>query len=331
MSFTTGSANSVEDLVVELFDWAVNTAGWTQNELDTTNNYGTLSRNSCFVSFRWDSSPATDLGMYQSLGWSAGNEPHEQLDDSGNGDTTIPINLSRRVNFKHSGPFPVYHFFAPNDAPYYIHVVVEYSVGSFRHLGFGELEKIGDWTGGEYVYGHLWDQTPAFSDSPASATHSMGLDGVNGLATNGNTLHAESLPFQDASSKWVVFTQNPPGTGGTDRAGNPRGVALGTTRGGLFTRQLSWLPIDKIQPTYKPLCPIDVVYRAGPNPNAPEVWSKLGVQRHVAICNLGKVQEGESISLGGEPWIVFPWTRKQFDQLQTEESRNAGIAYRKVT
>ena len=47
---------------------------------------------------------------------------------------------------------------------------------------------------------------------------------------------------------------------------------------------------------------------------------------------MGLVAPGDSIFLGGDDeWLVFPWTRKQHLQIETEESWRAGWAYKKVT
>ena len=104
-------------------------------------------------------------------------------------------------------------------------------------------------------------------------------------------------------------------------------MCYGTARGGLDSVNICWLPISKVA-AFKALAPINVFYRAAPSV---EVQHFLGTQRDVTVCNLGLVAPGDSIQVGEDEWLVFPWTRKQHNQVETEESWRAGWAYRKVT
>ena len=204
MAYQTGSATDLEDLVSDLFTFLTGaTAAWTQDELDTTNNYGTIHKNNVYVSFRWDDSPGNYLAVYQSLGWTASTLPHNQDDDSGQGDTTTPIGSGRGCNMLGAGPYTAYYFFASDSAPFYCHVVVEPSSGRYRHFGFGELDKEGDWTGGEYCYAHYWDQSSIQVDLTTSTLHSFGMDGNSQTTANNATIHAEGLPDQGASENAI--------------------------------------------------------------------------------------------------------------------------------
>ena len=48
------------------------------------------------------------------------------------------------------------------------------------------------------------------------------------------------------------------------------------------------------------------------------------------MCNIANLDPGQVINIAGDDWYFFPWTRKQFLQNDTEETRNAGVAYRRV-
>ena len=326
MAFETGTPTDLQDLVSKLFTFLTGlTPAWVQDEFDGTNNYGTIhnSTSSVYVSFRWDDSPGTDLAIYHSLGWTTSLEPHQQDDDSGNGDTTTPINIDRRCNLLSSGPYTGYTFFASEAAPFYCHVVVEHSSGQFRHFGFGQMNKVGDWTGGEYCYGHHWAQGASSADVPTANAHAWGWDGIGTTTSIAGTIHAEGLDQQGASEKWIVLTGAT--TGGTDRAAVTRQVALGSSRSGLWTHYLSWLTTAQLN-LYKPLIPIGAVFRD--TSTSPDTWYLLGTQPDVAIINIANFSAGDDITVGSDTWRVFPWVRKQFLENDTEESRNAGIAYK---
>ena len=61
MAFTSGTASSLNDLLTQIFSFAV-TNGWTQDQLDTGAGKAALSKNSVFISMRWD--PSTPLQLY---------------------------------------------------------------------------------------------------------------------------------------------------------------------------------------------------------------------------------------------------------------------------
>ena len=327
MAFETGSATDLQDVVSKLFTFLTGaTAAWTQDELDLTNNYGTIHKSGVYVSFRWDDSPGTDLAIYQSLSWGAANEPHQQPNDSGNGDTTIPINAERRCNMLGSGPYTSYFFFASDTAPWYCHAVIEPAAGRSRHFGFGELIKKGDWTGGEYCYGHFWNQNVSTVDVPSSASHTFCLEAVGNSNSVAGTIHAEGLPIQAGTDKWLVTTAA--GSYGTDTAGEDRFGATASSRSGLFTYYLSWIALSQIN-SYKPMSPVLCMFIN--LLTAPDTIFYLGAQPDVAIVNIKNLSPADEITIGSDTWKVFPWVRKQFDEDGVnEESWNAGIAYKKI-
>lgn len=327
MAYETGTATGIEDLISKLFTFAtgLSTTPWTQDELDTSANYGTLHRDNCYVSFRWDATAETDLAIYQSLGWTVSTLPHNQDDDSGAGDTTIPIDSNRRVNFVSNGPFTKYYFFAGEGDEPYIHIVVEVDSGRFRHFGFGHLVKFGTWTGGEYAYAHVWIAGAA-SDDVKSTQHTFGMDGVSLTFTDGCTVHMEGVTDQGVNEKWGMCSSRSSPIG-TDRAGEDRIALQGGTRSGFWGYYLSWVPYSTPN-AYKPFMPIPLITRN--TAAAPDTWLWLGEWPDVAIVNMTSFTPAQEITIGSDTWMVFPWVRKQYLQVNTEESWNAGIAYKKI-
>jgi hypothetical protein len=278
-----------------------------------------------YVSFAWDNTDQDQLAIYQSLGYTGGNDIDAHPDDSGNGDSTpATVNSERRVNFESTGPYTAYYFFASDDAPYYCHVVVEVTSGVFRHFGFGTIIKVNDWTGGEYAYGHIWNQSTGAIDVPGSTQHSVGLDSNASNNADGATMHIEGVGNQGVNEKWGTFSSS---SSGTDTAGENRALLFGGMRGGWWARYVSVLRPSTLN-AFVPISPVPVFYRDAST--TPDTMMYLGQMRHVGIVNMHNFSPGDEITVGSETWVVFPWVRKQYLEADTEESWNAGYAYRKI-
>lgn len=325
MAYETGSATGISDLMSKLFTFAtgLTTTPWTQDELDTLQ--GTLHLGDCYVTFRWDDTVEEQLGIYQSLGWTSSTEAHLMPDDSGNGDTSVPIDSGRRVNFTTPGPFTAYHFFASEGDTPCIYVVVEYASGLFRHFGFGNIKKFGTWTGGEFTYGHYWH--PSGADDPDYTLHQFLLDGISGNTTDCATMHMEGFSWQGASEKWGAFSARTR-PGGTDRAGEDRSCLVGGARHGFWGWYLCGIRYSA-GAAFKPIIPIAICdFNQGPTPDE-FVW--LGEMADIGIVNMHAFTPGQDITVGTDTWTVFPWVRKRYEKDDQEESWNAGVAYKKVT
>jgi hypothetical protein len=55
----------------------------------------------------------------------------------------------------------------------------------------------------------------------------------------------------------------------------------------------------------------------------------LGTQPDVRMVNMANIEPGEVLTVAGEDWYCFPWVVKKMDLDNTEESWNAGTAYRR--
>jgi len=326
MAYETGTASSQQDLLTKLSTFA-QANGWTQDELDVPNKELCLHRSTCYVQFRWDAIASTgSIGVYQSTGYTAGLTPGNHPEDSGSGLIgTGAITTQRRVAEIGDGPFTAYYFF---EEDYYIHCVLEYAAGLFRHFGFGILEKVGSWTGGEYAYGHVWYQGVASArDNPLDSRHALPFDAL-GSTTNTDymTTHAEALPGQAANGHWLVSWAGT--TPGNDRAAQARGCSFGSLRGGPLSHAVAWLPVNPSN-GYVPLTPIQLFYRRDPGLST-EKWYLLGSPKDVRVVNIRYIAPAEEIAIGAATWKFFPWVRKQWLQADTDESGYAGLAYKKI-
>lgn len=329
MAFQTGVSTSIDNLMQTLSTF-LQANGWTEDDI-TTGATGRMSihKNSIYVHFQWtDTVDGGTLAMYQSLGYiNSGTSKWLHTDDSGSGQATASsssLDNGRCVN-KFEGPHTNYWFFEKDSSPAYINVVVEVDAGRFRHFGFGELDKIGDWTGGEYCYGHLWGQTATQIDNPASTGHAVGFGAGDVSTDNPCTLHIEGHTGEpNVNTKWAAIGGSAT-SGGTDRSVVARWPGLGGSRGGPWVSPFAHMPISQLN-AFKPLMPISVMVRdTAPTPDA---FYLLGFQKDVAVINIKNIDPASTVVVGSDTWYIFPWVRKQRLQVDTEESWNAGWAYK---
>lgn len=330
MAFQTGTSTSIENLLQQLSTF-LQANGWTE-EFANTGDPGTIgfSKNSIFVSMQY--TEATDGGtmaMYQAgaADPSPTTEPWTATDDSGSGeDSTTPsaFDNERCVNV-FAGPHTGFFFFENDSGPAYIHVVVEVDAGRYRHFGFGEVDKIGDWSGGEYCYGHRWDQSTSNRiDQPSSGFHNIGMDSVTFVGNSSATMRVSGYPGEpNVATEWAIMGDT---GGGLDTAGVARWRAFGGWRA---SREFSMWHGFRISlaSAFKPLvpCPIELIDIVP----APDLARRVGFQADVRMANIGNIEPGQIISISGDDWYFFPWVRKQFLENDTEESWNAGVAYRR--
>ena len=319
MAYSTGGATSHDNFFTSL-DSFLTTNGWTQDIFNTTTNEGAWHKGTVYAQIRWDGTD--NFTLFHSLGIS-GSIPG--TNDSGNGDTgSAPHTAERRCNVVGTLSAATYYFFADGD---YFHCALEVATGRFRHFGWGILDKEGDWTGGEYCYGHIWDQSAGNIDAPAASVHTVGLDSRNDGLTNQDcaTVHIEGFPSQGGTSKWGVVTSLT--AAGNDTAGVARVLLDGFMRDGPWPNAVLFIPAN-VNDGFVPMCFIEVYYRL--ESPSPDRYYLLGVQPDVMLINMKNINPGDEFSVGADTWKVFPTVRKQTLENNTEESWNGGIAYKKV-
>ncbi len=331
MAFQTGTSTSIENLLQTLSTF-LTANGWTQ-DFATTGDPGRIgfSKNNVFVAMQY--TEATDNGvmaLYQSTSNDNSSSVWLSTGDSGNGVSSLvasAFDQQRCVN-EFAGPHSNYWFFENDSSPAYVHVVVEVDAGRYRHFGFGEIDKIGDWVGGEYAYAHYWSQSTSFIDNPVAAQNHAGPDGA---ATGGSDFYNATMRIDghsgepSAATIWANIRNE--AAVGNDRAGNPRWQGVGGWRG---SREWNTMCGYRLSPAtaYKPLIPvpIEVINYA----SAPDAVYRVGYQADVRTINIANLDPAQVISIAGDQWYFFPWVRKQFLQNNTEESWNAGVAYKRV-
>jgi len=342
MAFSSGTATNQQDLLTQLFSFAT-ANGWTQDEFNTTTKVGSLHNtagSNIFVHFGWEGTEVggpDNIAMTQSQAFSGtGLNIDAHTNDSGNGvafpgGTTL-LTAERRVSRIGDGPFTAHHFYQ-GASPDYIYVVLEYASGLFRHFGFGELEKIGDWTGGDWVGGHVWDEDGVQDDVPSSTTHTILLDGVH-TSTSGTeerdpgTIHIEGLPSQVASGRYGHLGNTTSAAWqGVDGDGTDRETVIGGIRGGFALREYGWL-LASLLNGFVPLIPVPIVYTVPGT--SPVQHILLGFMPNIRHIQMGNFTPGQTIVVGSDTWRIFPGVRKRFQADNQSETRNMGIAYLQV-
>lgn len=332
MSFTNQTVTDIDDLITKLFAFLTGTPGWTQDQLDTTNNKAAIHKGNVYVSFRWATTSPTAIGIYQALGYTGGNDPGNHPNDSGNGNvsgTNATILTARRA-LTTNAPLQFWAF-TDTTTETYCHVVVQTVSTEYVHFGFGNIEKVGDWTGGEYCYGQLMDLTQT-STPQTFAAQSVLLDGLlanAGAISNAQdyagTIHIEGLPAENGASKWGVV-MGPQGTLGNDRAGNSRPLVFGGFRAGAIANafgRFSAASTKGLQPGY----PIGLLYRL-PSPTTDFIW--LGWMKDVRGVSLEFYAPQDQVTIGSDTWILFPSQKKSSGSSSTTTGWQ-GIMYKKIT
>jgi len=332
MAFQTGTATSIQNLLQTLSTFLV-ANGWTESYANT-GDPGTIAftKNSVFVAFQYSETAdggAGTMAMYQSTAHDTADNtmPWLSTGDSNNGAASVVIDnldTERCVNI-FAGPHVAYWFFENDASPAYCHVTVEVDAGRFRHFGFGEIDKIGDWVGGEYVYGHFWGQANNQIDIPFSTGHAIGFDSQGIAPGRGATMRVEGhVEEPEAATVWANWIA---GAALTDTAGNLRWNGGSGWRG---SREFALFQNFRISEAtgFKPMTPVPIeLANIAPVPDS--LW-RVGYQADVRMCNIGNLVDGQIINIAGDNWYFFPIVRRQFLSNNTEESRNAGVAYRRI-
>lgn len=324
MAFSTGTATTLANLVTAI-DTFVTANGWTQDQLDTGAGKAAWHRTATgvtlYLSVRWNTSTPNHLGIYQALGFTGGNDPGTHPNDSGNGAVSsvdATIGGQRCVNALGNGPF-TYWFF---EQDYYVHIAVENAADIFRHFGCGALQKTGDWTGGEYAYGHRKLVSGVLSTTDTLVLDGLFHSGTDTTKRQAATLHVEGLPNQGGTGKWGQVwgsTTTPP----NDTAGVAKVVIQGGFRAGPTATPFGTYP-DGSGSGGIPMYPIEVYYQDVANSRV----YYLGRMPDVRGVNIRNFAARQVVSIGGSDWYFFPTQQKSVGG-STTGTQNQGIAYRR--
>lgn len=334
MAFTSGTATDLEDLIADISTF-LQANGWTEDRRDNAAGIVGWSKNSIFVSGRWDPADPQALSLHQATAAlpASGTEPGDATGDSGNGYNTSSSHSNTNLRTERyvelgNGPFVHYAIFEQDASPAYVHIVVETSTDIFAHFGFGELDKVGDgWTGGEYCYGNVHE-----SSTELFANSTWLLDGVFGN-TSGNderqaaTIRISGFPSQLAGSVWgqVWGRCRNDANAPDDTAGNPKVGIQGGFRAGPFAKHWGVMSADKLTGMI-PMYSIGCFYCDNVN----DYVYFIGWQPDVRAVNMRGIAAKEQVVIGSDTWHIYPATQRDIGN-GSGTTGYMGIAYKEVT
>ena len=337
MSYSNQQTSNLADLVSKLNTFLSGTPGWTSDHHDAGAGKWAMHKTGAgydiYPSFRWDTVSPNHLGIYQALGFiGTGTDPGNHTDDSGNGEisgTDSVIDNGRNVPITNT---PIQFWCFEDD--HYAHIVVETVEGKYVHFGFGQFDKLGDWTGGEYVYGFKFYNLNSTSVG-IRGSNSFLLDGLtkdndpsgqNDREDFVATVHAEGLPNEGGSSKWAVHMgDQSSGSLGIDRATNARIHFVGGFRGGPIARGFGIFNANS-EKALIPAYPLGSFYWDRTDDSA----RFMGFVKDIRGVNMRYFVGAQEVTVGSDTWVLFP---SYFKQTNGGIGTTAwqGIAYKKVT
>ena len=334
MAYETGTSSSVIDLLDKFRLFAI-AQGWTVNRWVTAGSGRELciQKGSAYFNFRaWSNeamlvngtSTASKYGitMNGSDGYASGNAWDRQ--------PGYPVRLSSTGGDQYhvmfplvttTGPFPAYHFFAPDSKTLYAEV--EVTTGTFQRWGCGSLDLFNPAAqgGGRFIYStasqHVTNGTGSTDWLSADADHS--------------SYACELVPFRSAD----FATDN--GTSGRSSASIVRAAfsSFDNWAGSGRTVGYTGLPYacqgggchDKVLRDYSPN-PLNGIGLLLPNIVSlnigNEFLSPIGVIPGMRYMDMTNYLPGDEFTIGSDTWKVFPWYTKG------GLGYNRGIAYLKV-
>lgn len=220
------------------------------------------------------------------------------------------------------GPYAKLWLFGQSGAAPYIYMVLEIAAGRYRHFGFGEVNKLGTWTGGSFNYGQSWVQGAGQSSAPGHANNTKPFSG-DSTAPNGG-LHCEQVTsanhsFVGVDQRYCPLTQT----------NNARRADTGLTDGTGFnyTARTQGIPGAGVS-LYNQRAHLGrIVFSVFDNGG---FWRLAGEVPGARTVSVAPFQDAEEFSIGSDVWKVFPLVRRGTLSNQ-ESSGDYGLAYRKVT
>ena len=339
MSYRTGTAQTLPDFFAALNSFAQNHGGWN-SRLDIARGHLSIYTTDLCASASWfpdDDYDDNTFSLHHATDFTQNAGPGEHPGDSGIGvaASTVspgtpapnPLLAGRCVARPGDGPFN-YWLFAEGDTQspteaYYIHAVLKGANDQYSHFGFGRLDKLGTYTGGEYVYGHMQEEGPG--EAALSTSHSILLDGLYGQEAHAATVRTSGLLAGEVTGSSFTLMMQDTTITSTDSQSVGLEQGSGGFRGGIFASPFGSeyrLADDLFQPLY----PITAIHRA-PNYAHGPTATVLGTMDGVAGVDITLIDAEAIRRVGEERWIFFPAAKKTTDNVDGRTD-NIGIAYR---
>lgn len=337
MAYQTGTSSNVNDLLDKFRLFAI-AQGWAVNRWTAVGAGYELciNKGTSFFNLRsYNNETATVNGgtasnkygivLNGSDGYAAGNAWDKQPGypvrmSSAGGDqwhTLFPLVTT-------TGPFPAYHFFAPDSKTLYAEV--EITTGVFQRWGFGALDIFNPSCpgGGRFVY----------STTSTHVTNSVTVGGFLATDADNHRYSLEFVPFRAADytgpNDCGVNTSRSSASAvraafgsfnnwaGSGRTVGTTGLAMACQGGGCHDkvlRDFSPNPLNNVAVLLPSIVSLNVNN---------EFLMPIGTIPGIRYMDMTNYLPGEEFTLGTDTWKVFPWYTKG------GIGYNRGIAYLKV-
>lgn len=289
MAYVIGAANSLADLRTAIIN-ACAANGWTSAG-------DVVYKGGCYARLQVVS------GSLQVLGGTG--------IDGGNNLTGAGPFVCRIADFSSPAQltFPLTYFIHVNTDPDEVYVVVNYSTTYYQHLSFGKsavpTAGTGNWyeasVGGTTIYlGSVSISATIGGSNSGTGQPSGGFFWLSGASATGSAAGYVHHGLEGAS-------------GWSGSATAPTTVA-----NGLATAQQAATKLVEISPNNgnleSPLIPVSVVI-ARPS----SLYSLVLQPRHARYLRIDNYNPGQTISLGSDEWVVYPYLQKN------SAARNGGV------
>ncbi len=310
MAYETGTALHANDLLDKIRVFAI-AQGWTVNSWAARSDGGgsggwclNLAMDDLHVALFADlgagtgDDPGQYIGGYLYPAWSAANGNMAQAD------------ASSRIycNGLGSSQYVAYHFFGGAE---HVHVVVETTTGTYKHLGFGRLRRLGAMTTGAYLYTSRWHYAIAYRWDVHSQNHGVPFNTHYAADPLGysTVVRADSDGY---SPRYLYSAANT----------NTHRILCG------FSIQTERLPVRDLSASTLTgraiLWPVLVEARRGTS----SLYSPIGQPPDFRWVRLNNLNPGDVLTLGTDEWMVFPVIRKNGGTGEVN-SDTFGIAHKK--
>lgn len=313
-----------------LTGWTIHTSLGTPTVGSAAGGHVTIASNgTTMVGLRSTTagSNINQLVLFSGLGaYSSGIEGSLNGDD-GMGASYTTTNITNGTLFRGfqslTGPFPNLYMFS-NASGDYVHIVLEWSTGKFRHMAFGKVTQFGTWPGGNgsYFAGSFWSQsglgsggTTQIIDQPTSFAHALPFDNH---PSNSGALLDWTLNYSNGTDVWIGPNE---ATFGSVQHRQGRGGV----RGGA-NRMYKNIP-ESLFSGLVPLGPM--VLGAQKNTDSPVTVRFVGQVPDFRTINITHLAPAAEFTIGSDTWKCFPLSSKGHTNGQ-ESSLFAGLAYKKI-
>ena len=344
MAYETGTAANITELIDQRLKNFMVAQGWTLNS-DNFPDLLALSKDGCFVNFRFDGAVSTNItiqnngvqNLTDAFGvaredrklwahlangynaspatWEA--QPGSPVDSTGINEPFVQVNDLL-------GPFPSYHIFSGDESagdPAYIYMAIETRAGFYSHLIFGNVDK----TGLSYTPSAAFLTGTRYPWWP----NSTAVGSRDDLQWADNNVR---LPFQTTSFARPQYHIAPggadPGTDVRPLPANNRGnvpmVQPFATSALRNQPLIDWDSVNGDQNGFlhnatlfrgrvgvsavTPLLPVPIIMASIPDA---DVSQFVGQAANLRICSMFDLSPGQQISFGDENWLVFPARQQQ--------------------